>query len=121
LRRAPAEVREQALQLLGHVLHAGRSHDLEGRLRVGDLDVDLLVVERSFAQALAHHLACRVVRRRCGRQPELGAGRRHQDVEDAVLGGIFARARWPRIAFSRSCLTAMSARSRMIVSTSLPT
>ena len=57
----PKSQREHAAQLLGHLLHAGRAHDLEGGLRLGELDLDLLVVEHALAQPLAHHLARGVV------------------------------------------------------------
>ena len=92
-----ADVGEQALELLGHVLHAGRTHDLERRLGIGNVDVDLLVVERSLAQALAHHLPRGVVgkRRAC---PRLGAriGRRaHQHVKHAVFGSVFGAGALP--------------------------
>jgi hypothetical protein len=56
-----AHLREQALELLGHLFHALRAQDLERRLGVGHLEFDFLVVERAFAQALAHDLACGVV------------------------------------------------------------
>jgi hypothetical protein len=71
--RGLAHLREQALQLLGHLFHAGRAQDLERGLGVGHLDLDLLVVERAFAQALAHHLAGGVVARARLRRAHLGA------------------------------------------------
>jgi hypothetical protein len=91
---AAAQLREHAAELLGHLLHAGGADHLHGRAGLGDLDLDLLAGERPFAQALAHHLAGGGVGRRRG-DAELGARRRHQDVEHALLGGLLARARAP--------------------------
>ena len=93
---ARAHLREQALELLGHLFHALRAHDLELRLGLGQVDLDFLVVQRAFAQALAHHLTGRVVGRRGGRRGveahRRRARHRHQDVEDAVFGRVFGGA-----------------------------
>jgi hypothetical protein len=57
-------------------------------LRLGDVDLDLLVVQLAFAQLLAEHLARRAVAGRF-----LAARRRDQRVQHAVLGGVLgARA-----------------------------
>jgi hypothetical protein len=51
------------------------------------------------------------------RSPKAG----QQGVEDALLGAASARSALRSISFSRSIFTAMSARSRMMDSTSRPT
>ncbi len=79
---------EHAAQLLGHFLHAGGRHDFHVRRRLGDLDVDLRVVQLAFAQALAEDLAG-VVFLALGLAVGV-ARRRQQRVQDAVLGGIFS-------------------------------
>ena len=79
---------EQVLQLAGHLLHARRGHDLHAGRRVGHLDVDLLVVQLAFAQALAEQLAGVGVLAGGGLVAEALAGRWQQGVEDALLGGV---------------------------------
>mmetsp|Transcript_30325 Transcript_30325/g.49418 ORF Transcript_30325/g.49418 Transcript_30325/m.49418 type:complete len:222 (-) Transcript_30325:14-679(-) len=79
---ARADLAEQALELLGHVLHAGlvakgRQH-LQAGLGREQVELDVLVVQLALAQLLAEVLARRVVR--------LGAGQQH--VQDALLGGV---------------------------------
>jgi hypothetical protein len=59
--RRPAHVAEHALELLGHLLHAGRAHDFHGGRGLRPLDLDLLVVQRALAQLLAEGLARRAV------------------------------------------------------------
>ncbi|MCY1512478.1 hypothetical protein D9M68_469390 [compost metagenome] len=86
---ALAHVGEQVLQLAGHLLHAGRGHDFHARRDVGDLDVDFLVVQLAFAQALAEQLAGVGILALRRLVAEAGcARRRQQGVEDAFLGGV---------------------------------
>ena len=60
-----------------------------GGSRLGQLDLDLLVVELPLAQPLAERLARGVVGRRATAQAESArARRRQQHVEDALLGGV---------------------------------
>ena len=86
---ALAHAGEQVLQLVGHLLHAGRGHDLHAGRVVGHLDVDFLVVQLAFAQALAEQLAgvavlaCRLVAEAHG-----GTRGRQQGIEDALFGGV---------------------------------
>ena len=49
-------VLEHTLQLAGHLLHAGRRHDLDAHWRRQCLDLDLLVVQLALAQHLAKFL-----------------------------------------------------------------
>jgi hypothetical protein len=101
------------------------AQDLERGLGVGQLQLDLLVVERALAQALAHHLARGVVgRRRRPQGPRCASrrsGRRHQHVEDAVLGGVLGAARLQAHLALALLLDGHVTRSRTMVSTSLPT
>ena len=56
--RAPAaHVLEHLLELLRHLLHAGRSHDVDADRNGAQLDLDLALVELSLAQHLAELLA----------------------------------------------------------------
>jgi hypothetical protein len=82
-----AHVGEQALQLVGHFFHARRRGDFDAD-GIGHFDLDLLVVQLAFAQALAEQLAG-VGIRGWGSSAEAGARRRQQGVEDAVFGGVF--------------------------------
>lgn len=87
---ALAHVGEEVLQLVGHLLHAGRGHDLHPGRALGDLDVDLLVVQLAFAQALAEQLTgvgIAALHRFFGKAYR--ARRRQQGVEDAFFGGVF--------------------------------
>ena len=88
-----------------------------------DVDLDLALVERALAQLLAQFLARVAVGssgvRLVGEAERCAA--RQQRVEDAILGAIFGLRAHLRFACSRASLTAMSARSRTIDSTSLPT
>src|SRR5574337_1036705 len=61
LQLAPAgvQVAQHALELLGHVLHAGRAHDFHGRRGLLQLQLDFRVVQLVLAQLLAKGLACR--------------------------------------------------------------
>ncbi len=92
---ALTDLAEHAAQLLGHVLHACGAHDFELWAGLGQVDLDLLVVELALAQLLAEHLARGAVGWR------LAAGRaRHGDehVQDALLGRVFgARAHLARL------------------------
>ena len=94
-----AQLAEHALQLLGHLFHALRTHDLERWLRLGQIEFDFLVVEQTFAQALAHRLARGVVgwlHRGVAGEADAAcvacvfrvAAGRHQHVEHALFGGV---------------------------------
>ncbi len=50
-------VGEKALQLIGHLLHAWGSHDLDTGWALGHFDIDFLVVELALTQTLAEQLA----------------------------------------------------------------
>ena len=121
----PPMLGEHRPDLLRHFFHARRRHDF-----------DL----RRARRPLRSRFPCRRARLRAGAcgtsggwcrpRCRFGAGdveaevarRRHQDVEDAVLGGVLgALARSCFISLARVCLTPMSTRSRMMVSTSRPT
>ncbi len=86
---ALAHVGEEVLQLAGHLFHAGRGHDLDAGGAFGNLDVDFLVVQLAFAQALAEQLAGVGIAARRRVFVETRACRRQQGVEDALFGGIF--------------------------------
>ena len=62
------------------------------RAGLGDLDLDVFVVERALAQSLAHDLARRVVGGSTLRRAEVRTRRRHERVEHAVLGRILGKA-----------------------------
>ena len=87
---ASPHLAEHATQLLGHFLHARRPHQLHLGWGVGDIDFDILVVQRTFPQLLAKHLACRTVTAGggCVRAAHR-TGRWNQDIQNAVFGGIF--------------------------------
>ncbi len=57
LRAAAAHVLEHLLELLRHLLHARRAHDLEADRHGAHFDLDLAVVELALAQHLAEFLA----------------------------------------------------------------
>ena len=80
------KVGEHVLQLAGELLHAGRRDDLEADCYGIHLDVHFVVVQVTFAQALAQHLArvAHVAAVVGGR-----ARRRQQHVENALLGSLF--------------------------------
>ena len=80
------QLAEHAAQLLGHLLHARRAHEFHLGTALGQVDLDVLVIEAAFAQLFAKHLARRAVR---GRLAPCGAGRRNQHVQDAIFGRIF--------------------------------
>ncbi len=91
---AAADVREHRTDLLGHVFHARRPHDVHAHLRLFDVEFDFLVVEQAFAQTLAEGLArgAAFVRRVDGARARAEThrpGARQQNVEDAVFGLIF--------------------------------
>ena len=81
-----AEVLEEPLKLIGHLLHAGRGHDLDPHRRGGDLDLDLALVEFAGAQSMAKFFAGR---RAGGRATFFleARGWREECVEDALLRG----------------------------------
>src|SRR5690554_4690022 len=80
-----AHAGEEAGELLGHLLHARRSHDVDAGALLGQLDIDLLVVELPLAQLLAEDLAGGAV---LAGLLLLATGRWQQGIEDAILGGI---------------------------------
>ncbi len=84
-----AHVGEQALQLVGHFFHAGRRGNFDAHC-IGHFDLDFLVVQLAFAQALAEQLAGVGVG--AGLRGFLGEAAdprlRQQGVEDAVFGGV---------------------------------
>ena len=84
---AAANLLKHALNLTRQVFHARRRHDLHLRRQRGDLDVDLLVVERAFTEHLAEFLPRRGVRGLQVFEVDL-AHRRQQHVEDALLSRI---------------------------------
>src|SRR3546814_8415437 len=76
--------------LLRHLFHARRAHQLHVGRRVDQLDLDFLVVELAFSQLLAKHLTCSAafVLALAARLAKI-LGRRQQYIEHAVLGGSF--------------------------------
>ena len=73
------------MQLAGEFFHARRRDDLEADRHGVHLDIHFVVVQIAFAQPFAQHLAgigsiASVV--------ALGLGRRQQNVENAILGGV---------------------------------
>ena len=83
------DVLEHALELAGKLFHARRREDFGAHPGHSHLDLDFLVVQLTFAQLLAEFLAGGVVFGRCvGAEPHRRPGRRQQNVEDTVLGGI---------------------------------
>jgi len=86
---ALAHVGEEVLQLVGHLLHPGRCHDFHAGRAFGDLDVDFLVIQLAFAQALAEQLAGVGIARLHWLLGEAHRTcRRQQGVENAFLGGV---------------------------------
>src|SRR5471032_1738705 len=86
---ALAHVGKQALQLVGHFFHARWRGDIDAR-HFGDFDFDLLVIQLTFAQALAEQLTGIGIGRLCGFfVAETHTGRRQQGVEDAIFGSVF--------------------------------
>ncbi|MNN30082.1 hypothetical protein D3C81_1437180 [compost metagenome] len=87
---ALAHVGKQALQLVGHFFHAGRRSNFD-TYGIGHFNLDFLVVQLAFAQALAEQLAgVGVAAGLCGFFAEAGdACLGQQGVEDAVFGGVF--------------------------------
>ena len=85
-----AQVGKHALQLAGHLFHAGRGHDLDAHRGLAQIDIDLFVIQFAFAQLLAQQLPGGAVRfllwlvikacRTDGRQ---------QGIKNAVFCGIF--------------------------------
>ena len=93
-----AHALEHLLELLGHLLHAGRAHDLEAERHGAQLDLDLALVEPALAQHLAELLARLVVAVLV--TPVRGA--RQQRVEDALLGRVGgARAHFRHLLLAR--------------------
>src|SRR3546814_8660284 len=80
--------------LLRHLFHARRAHQLHVGRRVDQLDLDFLVVELAFSQLLAKHLTCSAafVLALAARLAKI-LGRRQQYIEHAVLGGSFGAIR----------------------------
>ena len=115
---AAAEVVEHGLELLGHLLHTGRGHDLDADPGGGDLGLDLAIGEPAVLEHLAEALAGRGA---ALVMDDAHARGREQDVEQALLGGRLGWARTRDMASSRVILTAMSARSRMMDWTLRPT
>ncbi|MNO80688.1 hypothetical protein D3C76_719020 [compost metagenome] len=87
---ALAHVGEQVLQLVGHLFHARRRGNLDAH-GIRHFDLDFLVVQLAFAQALAEQLAgVGIAAGLRGFFAEAGDPRlRQQGVEDAVFGGVF--------------------------------
>ena len=82
---------EHAAQLARHLFHAGRRHDLDADV-LRDVELDLAIVERAFAQLLAQFLA-RVGIARIGRWLRLvgeadALAARQQRIEHAILRAI---------------------------------
>ncbi len=88
LARAPAaQALKHALQLLRHLLHARRRHDLDPERARAHVDFDLALVEFALAQHLAKALpGVAVPRRSVLHEPRLRAGQEH--IEDALLGCV---------------------------------
>jgi len=85
-----AEVLEHRLQLLLHLFHSRRRHDLDAGRQATQLDLDLAIVELLLPQHLAELLAglpVRRLRRRIGGEAQ-HARPRQQRIEHALLGGI---------------------------------
>ena len=91
-----AQVLKQALQLVGHLFHTGRRHDLHPDRGGTQFDLDLLVVQIALAQFLAEFLPGAGFGLSGGRgrfvgKTEAAAAatcRWQQDVEDAVFSGL---------------------------------
>ncbi len=82
-----AHILEQALQLIGHLFHARRCHDLDTHLRRRQLQLDLLVIEFALTQLLAEDLAGVAVWLLILAPALAGGGQ--QGIEDALFGGLF--------------------------------
>src|SRR5471032_3094048 len=102
---AAADVREHGTDLVGHFLHARRPHDVHAWLRPFNVDLHFLVVEQTFAQALAERLAraVRAVVLQLGRAETRRRPRAwQQDVQDPVLGAVDrTRTHFAHLAFTR--------------------
>jgi hypothetical protein len=89
-----ADVLEHLAQLRAHLLHAGRRHDLHTHVH-GEIQLDLALVQRAFAQLLAQFLAGVAVDGRCRWRIVAPVSRRalparQQGVEDAILGAVLS-------------------------------
>ena len=82
-----AQVLEQPLQLVGHLFHARRGHDVDAHGGGGQIQLDLLVIQLTFPQFLAEDLAGVGVVGLLLLAPAV-ARVRQQGVEDALLGGF---------------------------------
>ncbi len=82
-----AHLLEHALDLARELFHAGRRHHLHLRREQRDLDLDLALVERAFAQHLAEFLARRGIGRLHVLDVDL-ARRRKEHVEQPLLGDV---------------------------------
>ena len=96
LRLVARHLREHAAQLVGHLLHARRRHDLDADIDLG-FDLDFAIFERTFAQLLAQLLArVRVERLRRRLIPARRAAR-NQCIEDALFGAILGLRLYRRL------------------------
>ena len=81
------EILKHALELLRHLLHAGRCHDLHTGGDGANFDFDLAIVELAFPQHFPEALA-RVGVARCRVARESGLRPRQQRIQNTVFGGI---------------------------------
>src|SRR5690554_3947579 len=82
------QVREHALQLVSHLLHAGRRHNLNAGAAAAQVNLDFLVVQLTFPQFLAEHLASGgIVAGTLAVFVEIPR-RRQQNIQNAVFGRV---------------------------------
>ena len=90
-RLVAAEVREHGLQLLLHLLHARRRHDLHAHRQRSQLELDLALVQLALAQHLADFLARLAIarlQRLVGGEAHAIARLRQQRIQHALFSGI---------------------------------
>ena len=102
LRPVAAEVREHSLQLLREFLHAGRRHDLDADRDGAQFDLDVAVVELSFAKHLAEPLPGVALASGLGLRAGSNRARTGQQrIEHALFGGVHrARLHLFHLAFA---------------------
>ena len=74
--------------MLGHLLHTGRAHHLQGRRGARHIDFNAALGQLALAQLLAKALASGTFRLAARLKAELTARRRHQNIQHSVFGGV---------------------------------
>ena len=122
--RCAAEVREHALQLLLHLFHARRRHDLHAGRNGAQLEFDFALVELPSRSILRNFWRVSLIARRWLGRPwrspsSSGCGSSASSTRSSAASA--ARSRTLAISSSRVIFTATSTRSLTMESTSRPT